>query len=106
MIETKGRGALDLGRRHGSNFSISGKEMSTCDLPLAPLGDQLRQAVQGLRAEDDVDVGRAGDDRRAFLAGHAAADADHQVRIGALQVRTRPRSWKTFPAPFRAPSRC
>jgi hypothetical protein len=28
---------------------------------------------------------RAGDDRRPFLARHAAADADHQVGIGELQ---------------------
>jgi hypothetical protein len=58
------------------------------DLRLAqasPLGDQLRQAMQGLRSEDHVHVGRAGDDRRSFLAGDATADANYQVGIGALQ---------------------
>jgi hypothetical protein len=47
--------------------------------------DHLRQAVQRLRAEHDVDIGRALDDGRAFLAGHAAADADQQHALG-LQV--------------------
>src|SRR3989338_885592 len=41
--------------------------------------DHLRQAVQGLRAEDHIDVGRAVADRRAFLAGHAAAHGHHPV---------------------------
>ena len=31
---------------------------------------------------------------------HAAADADHQIRVGLLQVRTRPRSWNTFSCAF------
>jgi hypothetical protein len=42
--------------------------------------------VQGLRAEDEIDIRRAGDDGGAFLAGDAAADADHQVRVFLLQV--------------------
>jgi len=50
--------------------------------------DHFRQAVQGLRAEHHVDVGRTVADRRAFLAGHAAADADHQV--GVLQFQLAP----------------
>ena len=37
---------------------------------------QLGQAVQGLRAEYQVHVGRPLDDGRTLLAGHAAADAD------------------------------
>jgi hypothetical protein len=49
-------------------------------------GDHLRQAVQGLRAEYQVDVRRPRDDRRALLAGDAATDADHQVRVELLQV--------------------
>ncbi|MCY1360835.1 hypothetical protein D9M69_474800 [compost metagenome] len=47
--------------------------------------DHFRQAVQGLRAEHHVDVGRALADGGAFLAGHAAADADHQRGILLLQ---------------------
>ncbi|MNQ51408.1 hypothetical protein D3C85_653870 [compost metagenome] len=47
--------------------------------------DHFRQAVQGLRAEDHVDVRRAITDGRAFLAGHATADGDHHVRVGQLQ---------------------
>ncbi|MNS94022.1 hypothetical protein D3C72_1282230 [compost metagenome] len=48
--------------------------------------DQVGQAVQRLRPEHHVDIGRALDDGGAFLAGHAATHADHQVRIGLLQV--------------------
>ena len=68
-----------------SNFSISGKLMSTCGRCWrCALRQQLRQAVQRLRAEHHVDVGRALDDGRAFLAGDAAAHAD-QHALG-LQV--------------------
>jgi len=42
--------------------------------------------MQGLRAEHDVDEGRARDDGRAFLRCHAAADADDEVGIELLQV--------------------
>ena len=42
--------------------------------------------MQRLRAEHHVDERRALDDRRAFLARDAAADRDHQPRVGALQV--------------------
>ncbi len=41
--------------------------------------------MQGLRAEDHIDIGRAVADRRAFLAGHATADGDHHVRVGEFQ---------------------
>ena len=59
--------------------------MSTCGRPsLRPARQHLGQAVQRLRAEDEVDVRRALDDRRAFLAGDAAADADQ--RAARLQV--------------------
>ena len=40
--------------------------------------------MQRLRAEHDVDVGRALDDGRALLAGDAAADADQHA--AGLQV--------------------
>src|SRR3546814_15272057 len=50
---------------------------------LAAGADQLGQAVQGLRTEHQVDVGRALHDRLAFLRGHAAADADdHGLAVG------------------------
>ena len=52
----------------------------------APVGDQLRQPVQGLRSEDDIDVRRAGDDGLALLAGHAAADTDDEVGVLLLEV--------------------
>ncbi len=47
--------------------------------------DHFRQAVQCLRAEHHIDIGRAVADRRAFLAGDAAANADHQLRIVLFQ---------------------
>ena len=62
--------------------------------------DQARQAVQGLRAEHHVHIGRAGDDRLALLAGHAAAHADDQPGLLLLEQRTRPRSWNTFSCAF------
>jgi hypothetical protein len=58
----------------------------------AALADQLRQAMQGLRPEHQVHVRGALDDGGAFLAGDAAADADHQVGIALLQRFHRPRS--------------
>ncbi|MCR4333030.1 MAG: hypothetical protein NUV34_10095 [Sulfuricaulis sp.] len=46
----------------------------------------LRQAVQGLRAEYHVHVRRAPYDRRAFLAGNAAANANNQAGTRGLQL--------------------
>ena len=40
---------------------------------IAPLVQQLRQAVQGLRSKHHVHKRRAGDDGRPFLAGHTTA---------------------------------
>ena len=55
-------------------------------LPLTPR-EHLGQAVQCLRAEDHVDVGRALDDRSALLAGHAASDADqHPLGLQVLDA--------------------
>src|SRR5207237_8836715 len=48
--------------------------------------EELRQPVQRLRAEHDVDERRALDDRGAFLARDAAAHGDHQARLRALQM--------------------
>ncbi|MCW0417490.1 hypothetical protein NB689_003244 [Xanthomonas sacchari] len=51
----------------------------------AARADQLRQPVQGLRAEHQVHVGRALDDRLAFLRGDAATDADDHRLAAGLQ---------------------
>src|SRR3990167_3580767 len=82
-----GAGAIDA--RLGQTVEFL--DLGEADVDLGDLGgtrgvDHFRQAVQGLRAEDHVDVGRAITNRRAFLAGHAAADADHQVGVGNLQL--------------------
>ena len=37
--------------------------------------------MQGLRAEDDIDVGRAFDDVFAFLRCHAAGHADNHIGV-------------------------
>ena len=86
-MDTKAQAPSTLAGGRWSNFSISGKLMSTWALPLLRrCGHHLRQAVQGLRAEHQIDVGRALDDGFAFLGGHAAAHADQQIRIGALEL--------------------
>ena len=86
MIETNALGPSARGSGRRSNFSISGKLMSTCGRPVGALGgDQFGQAVQGLRTEHQVDVRRALDDRRALLRGHAAADADHHRAVALLE---------------------
>src|SRR5882672_11253735 len=51
----------------------------------AQLIEHLRQAVQGLRAKHQVHERRALGDARAFLARHAAADADDHLRPARLQ---------------------
>ena len=48
--------------------------------------DQIGQAMQGLRTEDDIDIGRTSDDGLAFLAGDTAADADDQLGIVLLEL--------------------
>src|SRR5690554_5555985 len=55
----------------------------------AHFADHVRQAVQGLRAEDHVYVRCPVDDGLAFLAGNAAANADDQVGLFGFE---------TFPA--------
>ena len=42
--------------------------------------------MQGLRAEHDVDIGHAVDNRLAFLACHTAADADQQIGVLQFEV--------------------
>ncbi len=84
----EGARALDAGRRQ----VVELLDLGEADVHLrlgerAPVGDHLGQAVQRLRAEHEVDVGRALDDGRAFLAGHAAAHADqHALRLQVLDA--------------------
>jgi hypothetical protein len=59
MMETKALQPVTVAGGSASNFSISGKETSTCGSPGAARVDQLRQAVQRLRTEYDVDEGCA-----------------------------------------------
>ena len=47
--------------------------------------DHLRQAMQGLRTEYQIDIRRALDQGGAFLACDTAADADHEIRLVRLQ---------------------
>ena len=103
MIETKARRAFGarLGGRW-SNFSISGKLMSTCGWPLARARvDQLRQAVQRLRAEHQVDVGRALDDRLAFLASRRSRRRRSARALAAASGACQRPSWlNTFSCAF------
>ncbi|MCY1298235.1 hypothetical protein D9M70_477100 [compost metagenome] len=83
----EGAGAVDA--RFGQAVELL--DLGEADVHLGFAGDaggvdHFRQAVQGLRAEHHVDVGRALADGGAFLAGHAAADADHQFRVLLLQL--------------------
>lgn len=83
----EGGGAIDPRFRQAVEFLDFREGHVDLRLARAARGvDHFRQAVQGLRAEDHVDIGRALTDRGAFLAGHAAADADHQVGILLLQL--------------------
>ena len=86
MIDTKALAPLDPGRRNRIEFLDLGKgDIDLGTTALAALGDQLRQAMQGLRPEDDVDIGRALDDRRPFLGRDAAANADDQSGLALLE---------------------
>ena len=81
--------ARALGARLGQAVELL--DLREADVHLRPVllaagADQLRQPVQGLRAEHQVHVRRALDDRLAFLRRHAAADAD-QHRLAVLLQR-------------------
>src|SRR5690606_18534686 len=83
----EGGGAVDAGR--GKGVELLDFRKADVDLRAAfaaAAGNELGQAVQGLGAEDHVDVGRAGDDGGAFLAGYAAADAYDQARLAFLEL--------------------
>jgi hypothetical protein len=85
------RSALDLRRRHRIELlDFREGNIDRCLALRFPVSNQLRQAVQRLRAEHHINIRCAGNDRFAFLAGDAATDADHQVRIQLLQVADAP----------------
>src|SRR5690606_41585447 len=52
----------------------------------ADLGDHLRQPMQRLRTEHDVDERRSLQDRLALLARDAASDPDDGVRLVRLEL--------------------
>ena len=88
----KGRGPFHAGGRQMVEFFDFGKaDVYLRRVLAAALGQQIGQAVQGLRAEDDIDIRRALDDGLALLAGHAAAHADERAFVfevlDAAQVR-------------------
>src|SRR5690606_36374344 len=82
----EGRRGVDARRRQAVELLDLGEaDVDLGAAAAAPLADELRQPVQGLRAEDHVDIGRPGDDRRALLAGHATTHADHQAGLVLLE---------------------
>ena len=70
-------GAIASGR--WSNFSSGGKSVSTTRAPPPTRAEQGRQAVIGLRPEDQVHIRRAGEDLLALRLGHAAGDGEHHA---------------------------
>jgi len=67
-------------------FDFRERDVDLRAAALAAFVDHLRQTVQRLRTEHQIDIRRARYDRRAFLACHAAAHADDQIRIRFLQL--------------------
>ena len=84
----EGRGALDLGRWQVVELFDFGKADVNLRAPLACAGrQQFGEAVQGLRAEHQVHIGRALDDGRTLLAGDAAANANlHALAFQVLDA--------------------
>ena len=81
MMETNAVAPAARGLRQPVEFL----DFRKTDVDLRPAGflqpvDHRRQAVQGLRAEYQIDERRARRDALALLARDAAADADHHVR--------------------------
>jgi len=107
MMETKADTPATRACGRRSNFSISGKEISTCGLPVRRARfDQGGQAVQGLRAEYHIDVRRARHDGGAFLAGDTAAYAYEQAGARPLQVFHPAQVVEHFLLRLSRPSRC
>ena len=78
-VDARGRQVVEL-------FDFRERDVDLRAAAFAALVDHLRQTVQCLRAEHEIDIRRTRNDRRAFLARHAAAHADDQVRIRFLQL--------------------
>ena len=77
---------LDLGETDIDHCAAAGTRFA----------QHLRQAVQRLRAEHHVDVGRAGTDRLALLARDATADADDHAGFLLFQFLPAPELRKHF----------
>ena len=74
------RRAVDAGGRQVIElFDLGKADVDLRAMLLSALVQQLRQAMQRLRAEHHIDIRRALDDRGAFLARDAAADADQHA---------------------------
>src|SRR5690606_42107917 len=72
--------------RRSSDLDLGEVDVDLWQAGLAATAEQFRQAVQGLRPEDQVHVGSALHDRRALLAGDAAADADQHRPATLLEA--------------------
>jgi hypothetical protein len=87
-LDDRDIGARALGARFGQAVELLDLGEADVHLRAAAVAagvDHAGQAVQGLRTEHQVHVGRALEDGLALLAGDAAADAD-QHRPVLLQV--------------------
>ncbi len=82
----KGLGFGDFGLRQAVEFLDFGKADIHNGAALAGGIQHFRQPVQGLRAKYHVNIGRALANHVAFLAGHAAANGDFQVRFVVLEL--------------------
>ena len=102
MIETKARAPCRA--RRGQVVELLDLREAHVDhraARAAQLRDHLRQAMQRLRPEHQIDERRARGDRLALLAGDAAADADDAAPgARALSSRHSPSSEKTFSCAF------
>ena len=71
-------GAFYACRREMIEFFNFGKtNINLRLLGASPGFDEFRQPMQGLRAKDNIDVGRPLDDRLTFLRSHASAHTDN-----------------------------
>ena len=71
------------------------------------LVEQVRDAVEVVGADEDVDVAGALEQRLSLQLGHAAADADPQVRTLRLEAAEAPeRVLELLASPSPSPRRC
>ena len=76
----KGAGAFHAGRRQVIELLDFGEaDVDLGFVQSRTFGQQVRQAMQRLGTEHHVNIRRALDDGRAFLAGHATAHADEHA---------------------------